>query len=227
MGVIRTKGAQLFEVPPPEVVAACAARAEEAEAAERARRAARNLADAGIPAEFSGVGIEDADPAVRLWAELAAKGHGRWLLLRGANGRGKTRQACAALRWIAQFKPVRFATMQDILDEAGPKSKLAVLDRYAGMPVLLIDDFGKEVHRDWTLPTMFQVLDRRWRGRLPTIVTTNMDSDTMRMHMTWAGDTTMADSIISRLAAASVHTVDGPDWRVLNARAEDEVRGPL
>ena len=207
-----------FENVPPDVRRRCAERLAEAEARERAERARRNLRDAGIPAAFVRARIEDAHPTVRRWADAVASGRGDWLLLKGKNGRGKSTQACAALIRVAEERRVEFATMQDILDRAEARkgeSRREAIDYFKAVPVLLIDDFGKEDPASWNLTRVFQVLDGRWRERRPTVITTNMDSKAMIAHMR-QGDQggTMVDSIISRLGSATVVELDGPDWRM-------------
>ena len=43
--------------------------------------------------------------------------------------------------------------------------------------VLVIDDLGKEKKSDWTRQTLFDVINHRYEHQLPTIITTNLVSE--------------------------------------------------
>ena len=46
-------------------------------------------------------------------------------------------------------------------------------EMFAGVGLLCLDDFGAERPTQWTTEQMYQVVDARYRQRLPLLVTTN------------------------------------------------------
>lgn len=140
------------------------------------------------------------------------------MLLTGANGRGKTHQACAVLAFLARGMRVRFCSMQGILDECKdtfgrPESMESVKRRYVAVPFLAIDDLGKEQATEWSLPLIFAILDGRYSRCRPTMFTTNMDANGLLTHLTRCGERTMADSVLSRVLTAECVRVEGEDRR--------------
>ena len=194
-------------------------RAEEFDRAEKAREYAERIAKARIPVRYSRASLRDSDPAVVSYVKRIERGEREWLLLTGKNGRGKTYQACAALRYLAQFHRVEFSSTQRILDECQhtfgrPESMLEVGDHFRNIPVLVIDDFGKDDPTDWSLPLIFRVIDGRYSAMRPTIITTNMTADQMLAHMSRKGDRTMAKSVVSRLMESTIVQIEGEDRRL-------------
>ena len=49
-----------------------------------------------------------------------------------------------------------------------------VLDKYSKCDLLLLDDLGSEKVSDFTIQSLYLVIDRRNRDLRPTIVTTNL-----------------------------------------------------
>lgn len=187
------------------------------------RLISERIAKARIPERYSAADLNDCDQRVINFALSVEHGAHGWLLLTGENGRGKSYQACAVIRHLAKSKRVEFVTMQEILDECQdtfgkPTNISNVKDHYRNMPVLVIDDFGKENPTDWSLPVIFAVIDGRYKGLKPTIITTNMSAGQMLDHMSRKGDKTMAKSVVSRLGEAIAVEINGDDWRLRNAR---------
>ena len=196
--------------------------AKEAARRERMRVARQRIASAHIPPLYASASLGDCHPAVAEYASEVAEGGTGWLLLTGRNGRGKTHQACAALRHLAKTHRVEFATMQGILDECKqtfgrPESEEDVKSHYRNVPVLVLDDLGKENPTDYSLPIIFDIVDRRYTRLKPTIITTNMNAAQLLAHMSMKGDRTMAESVVSRLGTARVVEITGPDRRLRNA----------
>jgi len=50
-----------------------------------------------------------------------------------------------------------------------------LLDIYRKAPVLILDDLGSERMSEWAAETLFSVLDYRYRLRLPTMITSNLN----------------------------------------------------
>lgn len=204
-----------FSIPDARTRAECQARYEEAREAEARELLKRRIEDAAIPARFSRADISECCEEVRRWvAEADAEGADKWLVLIGRNGRGKTYEACAALKALARSRRVLFASAARVVEEAAKGREAAAL--YANVPALLIDDLGKEDAAAWKCPAAFEVLDARHASARLTIVTTNLGSDGLLKHYCGrAGDVEgVGSGIVSRLSSARIVRFDGPDKRL-------------
>ena len=138
-----------------------------------------------------------------------AKGDG--LYIEGTNGTGKTHLAAAiALQLIGEGIPVICKTSSDLLQDIkrsfsfeGAKEH-EVLDIYKKVDLLIIDDLGKEQCSDWSMSTLYAIMNDRYEDMKPTIVTTNYNAEDLADALTPKGyDNTKIVAIISRLKETS------------------------
>jgi len=114
-----------------------------------------------------------------------------WILLRGGYGCGKTHLAVAiANDRIAQNRPAIFTTVPDLLDflrsSFAPNSQVGFDERFEQIrsaPLLILDDFGTESGTPWAREKLFQILNHRYNGRLPTVITTNYELEEIELRM--------------------------------------------
>ncbi len=129
------------------------------------------------------------------------------LFICGEPGTGKTHLAAAIANClIRQGKPVVCATMIDLLGRikqsfAYEGEEARVLYLYKTVPLLVIDDMGKEPPTEWAVSTIYSIINARYEAYLPIIVTTNYDSDTLIKRMTprETKDDTTARATLDRL----------------------------
>jgi DNA replication protein DnaC len=135
--------------------------------------------------------------AVERWAGSGE----RSVLLWGPVGRGKTGLAVAAMR--ARIERDRcaalFATTIDLLDairgtygEGSAVSEATVLDTVRAVPLLVLDDIGREriqegARGDWVRERLFAIVNHRQINHLATIFTSNKDIAELADHL---GDAT-------------------------------------
>ena len=146
------------------------------------------------------------------------------LFISGPPGTGKTHLAAAiANHLIAQGRPVVCMTMQDLLERIkrtyskGDVDEGNVLRLYKTVPLLVIDDIGKEPPTDWAISTIYNIINGRYEAFMPTIVTTNYDTDTLISRMTprETKDATTACATIDRLMEMCRGiTLTGASWRI-------------
>jgi DNA replication protein DnaC len=155
-----------------------------------------------------------------------ARGDG--LYIEGTNGTGKTHLAAAiALQLINEGIPVICKTSSDLLldikksfDGEGARES-EVLDIYKRVDLLIIDDLGKEQCSDWSMSTLYSILNDRYEDMKPTIVTTNYNADNLARALTPRGfDDTKIVAIISRLRETS--TVMTMAWADIRGREETQ-----
>lgn len=147
---------------------------------------------------------------------------GAGLYIEGSNGTGKTHLAAAiALQLIEQGIPVVCKTSSDLLGDIkrafdnGEVSEYDVLRAYKDVDLLIIDDLGKEQCTDWSMSTLYSILNDRYEDMKPTIITTNYgDADLVRALTPKGYDDTKIKAIISRLRETStVLTMAWEDYR--------------
>jgi DNA replication protein DnaC len=146
---------------------------------------------------------------IRAWLESTT-----WLYLYGPVGRGKSSLAvaCAAeLRQVALYVLVSRMLMRLRATYDGDGREREVLESLFSVPVLILDDLGKERRSDWALEKLFQVIDERWANHKRTVITSNFDIDTLEERFGDAGE-----AVSSRIRGAArpfLIYVGGPDLR--------------
>lgn len=148
---------------------------------------------------------------------------GTGLYIEGTNGTGKTHLAAAiAMQLMTEQKISCICkTAGDLLldiksaFDGDSVNEKQVLQIYKDVPLLIVDDLGKEQCTDWSISTLYSILNDRYEKMLPTIITTNYNSDDLVRALTPKGyDNYKAKAIISRLREVSkVLTMAWDDYR--------------
>jgi DNA replication protein DnaC len=178
-----------------EAVARQAREEVEAKQAQAAmeRRHAERLHFARIPARFVGRTFDTfkaeteaqkhAQAVARDFAEQFADNHkhGRGLIFSGLPGTGKSHLAAAILQTMLK-RDVCYVTCLDMIREVrgawrkdSDRSELEVLGTLGGIDLLVIDEVGVQYGTEGEQTIIFDVLDRRYRDVLPTVILTNQD----------------------------------------------------
>lgn len=182
-------------------------------AAERLRAGAER---AQVPPAFIG-----AEPDASVQGTLRS-GRGLWLC--GACGVGKTHAACAMLLgWVASGGRALFATEQGMLADVrsgfdgGGGDRLL---RYCRVPMLAVDDVGKERATGWVASQLFRLLDERGSHGLPTVVTSQLRPEAWLSSVAEASEPT-ARALESRLLGGfDVRRMAGPDRRAAGRKRD-------
>lgn len=146
------------------------------------------------------------------------------LFITGTKGTGKTHLAAAiANQLMGEGTPVVCMTMIDLLDSIkqtfaanSDATEASVLKTYKQVPLLIIDDMGKEPATEWAVSKIYAIINARYEAYLPTIVTTNYSDGELVKRLTpkETGDATTADATIDRLREmCSAIVTSGTSWR--------------
>ena len=183
---------------------------------ERARRS--RYLKAGIPKRFLDAKVQLPQSAAYLSGFADAHGHG--LYIHGKSGRGKTYAASAlAKEFVDAGYSVTFTTAGRMLEAVkstfdGNGSTADELARYTTCDMLILDDLGKENTREWSVNTIFMVMNERYEAMLPTVITSNFSPAEISGKLGRRGEREAAEAIASRIAETCTAVyLSGPDRR--------------
>ncbi len=154
---------------------------------------------------------QNLEGAFRLAREWAQEPEG-WVLFVGANGCGKTHLAGAIANYrLEDGDSVCFATVPDLLDELrasfapGASERFDTLfQRLLNVRLLVLDDLGAQQSSPWAQEKLYQILNHRHLGQLPTVITTNVELKEMEPRIA---------SRLSDLDVVVVYEIVAPDFR--------------
>jgi DNA replication protein DnaC len=116
--------------------------------------------------------------------QYAAQPEG-WLVFTGDYGNGKTHLAAAVANYrVGLGDRALFVVVPDLLDHLRATFSPASRDSYdqrfeeiRSSPFLVLDDLGTESATPWAQEKLFQILNRRYAARLPTVITMSCTVD--------------------------------------------------
>ena len=135
-----------------------------------------------------------------------------WLVLVGVTGCGKTHLAAAIANYRLQAgKPALFVVVPEFLDHLratfSPESRVPydkLFESVKSAPLLVLDDFGEQSATPWAQEKLFQVINYRYNGRLPTVITTTCSLDEIEGPIS---------SRLSDIRLSLVLNIMAPDYR--------------
>lgn len=133
----------------------------------------------------------------------------------GDVGTGKTHLACAVANYLLdKGYPVKVINITKMI--ASIKEDFKVKP-YIDVPILLIDDLGKENATSWVAETLYAIFNERYEAVKPTIITTENGIDTLKNNYKFITNGITQDrgkAIISRLLQDFIYIVlNGEDYR--------------
>jgi len=113
---------------------------------------------------------------------------GRWLVIYGERGSGKSHLCAAVDNHLSQAGvPCLFITAPDLLaalrqaielqSNTEQESFTSRMNIFKTATVLILDDLGAEQSSPWSESVLFEILDYRYRNRLATMIVTNVPPD--------------------------------------------------
>lgn len=115
---------------------------------------------------------------------------GSSLILLGKPGTGKSHLAGAILQAIMPAHVGMYTTAGNVIRMVrstwrrdSDRSEGEVLSIYGGVPLLVVDEIGVQYGTDGEQNILFEVLDRRYRDMLPTILLANQSKDGLKQFL--------------------------------------------
>ena len=144
---------------------------------------------------------------------------GKGVLLYGSVGTGKTfLAACTANALIDKGIPVLMTSVSYIANKLmgmfdGKNEYIESLNSY---PLLVLDDLGAERNTEYMNEVLYNIINSRYKAKLPLIVTTNLTTEQLKTPT----DVTMARTYSRVLEMCFPIKVEGVDIRRERARSE-------
>jgi len=195
---VRYMGKREVWTPCPSCEDARLAAERQAEAQRKAEQARQHLqaliGEAAIPARFIGRTLDnfhastDAQrAALKICREFAENfethsRRGSTLILSGLPGTGKSHLASAVLQALMPRHCGLYTTCMNVIRAVrgtwrkdSERSETEILNAYADVPLLVLDEIGVQYGTDGEQTILFDVLDRRYREMKPSIFLTNQN----------------------------------------------------
>ena len=120
-----------------------------------------------------------------------AKNPEGWLVFKGGYGCGKTHLAAAIANYrLAMGHSVLFINTPDLLDHLrstyAPSSDIGYDERFnrvRNASMLILDDLGTQSNTEWAQEKLYQIFNHRYNARLPTVITTNLELESIEIRI--------------------------------------------
>ena len=128
------------------------------------------------------------------------------LIITGKSGVGKTHLATAILNQLTEKDMLvlmgRLILLLDVIRETfkdfSSKEK-DIIELYSKVDVLIIDDLGTERISSWALEKLYTIIENRNENKLPIIVTTRFNKESLLDRFCQSEDEELSEAIIQKL----------------------------
>ena len=128
------------------------------------------------------------------------------LIITGKSGVGKTHLATAILNKLTEKDMLvlmgRLILLLDVIKDTfrdfSSKEK-DIIELYSKVDMLIIDDLGTERISSWALEKLYTIIENRNENKLPIIVTTRFDKDSLLDRFCQSEDEELAEAVIEKL----------------------------
>lgn len=120
--------------------------------------------------------------------KLCKQRNGHGLFIHGETGTGKSYLLACVANYLADKMTVRYLVYADFLDELratfgsrrGEGTEQQLVDMVRNAEILLLDDLGVERPTEFALQYLAQIIDYRYRNKLPLLVSSNFTLEELR-----------------------------------------------
>ena len=161
-----------------------------------------------------------------------------WLILHGRFGTGKSHLAGAVIRkavdsglsncffrvwprYLARLQASWDRRKEALDDDFDAESESDIVAELTRGRIVVIDDLDKRSSSEWAQGVLFDVLNTRYNGRMPTVLTFNHDLDSQAI-IDYVGG-----ALLDRIAEHAFDVIEfsGPSYRLRDPRQEQARAG--
>lgn len=182
---------------------------------QESRPAINLLRYCGVPKKYEGYRLDSYEGNQALVDLLAGHVHtADSVTLIGKTGCGKTHLAVGMLaEFSKKSHDAIFITAPELLlkirssfGERASLSEEELIDRYSSCGLLVLDDLGSEKTSEFSITTLYLIIDRRNRSGRKTIITTNLSLEEIEQSLGARISSRLSDSKIVKITTM-------PDYR--------------
>lgn len=129
---------------------------------------------------------------VKQWKDMKKNNMG--LIFYGLPGTGKSHLSfCIANALLEQYVPLIATSVNALIaklkevSKFGTEEEILFWQRIGRADLLVLDDLGAEYTNDWANAKMYEIIDARYRSKLPIIITTNLTPNVLKQRLTYGG----------------------------------------
>jgi DNA replication protein DnaC len=165
----------------------------------------------GVPSKYGLCSFENFMGNIKIAEYLKSIAYSNEnIVLTGGPGCGKTHLAVAMMRHTGSGK---FITVPDLLlkirdtfnSNERSLTEQELIDSYSSEPFLVLDDLGAEKSTEYSITTLYLIINRRINEERKTLITTNLSLQQI--------SESLGERIASRLSGMNIVKINMPDYR--------------
>lgn len=128
------------------------------------------------------------------------------LIITGNSGVGKTHLVASILNELIEKDKLvligRLTSLLDMIKETfkdNSKSENELIELFSNVDMVVIDDLGTEKISSWALDKLYTIIENRNENKLPIIVTTRFDKESLLDRFYQSEDEELAEDVIEKL----------------------------
>ena len=128
------------------------------------------------------------------------------LIITGNSGVGKTHLAASISNELIEKDILvlmgRLTSLLDMIKETfkdNSKSENELIDLFSNLDMIVIDDLGTEKISQWALDKLYTIIENRNENKLPIIITTRFDKQSLLNRFYQSNDKDLSNAIIQKL----------------------------
>lgn len=155
---------------------------------------------------ITGTNKKEVEIAKKITEKCINKNQKNGLIITGKSGVGKTHLATAILNKLTEKDMLvlmgRLILLLDVIKDTFKDSSSKekdIIELYSKVDMLIIDDLGTERISSWALEKLYTIIENRNENKLPIIVTTRFNKESLLDRFCQSEDEELSEAVIQKL----------------------------